>query len=93
MGAYGGTSQASVAPQGWGLWPDMNNDGIVEGTDLALFGMAFGSAEPGCPADLDRSGTVNGLDLAILSQQWLGLAPWLGAMAIVDTPQNAPPGK
>jgi parallel beta-helix repeat protein/predicted outer membrane repeat protein len=86
MGAYGGTRQAAVAPVGWGLLADLNNDGVVSGADLAIFSAHFGSREPSCPADLDRSGQVNCLDLAILSQQWLDSAPWVGTAAVVTAP-------
>lgn len=86
MGAYGGTSQAAVAPVGWGLLADLNNDGVVNGADLAMFSAHFGSSEPSCPADLDRSGQVNDLDLAVLSQQWLDCTPWVGTVTPVTAP-------
>jgi hypothetical protein len=87
MGAYGGTGQAGIAPSDWGLLADLNNDGVVEGIDLALFGMDFGRTTPGCPADLDRSGAVRGADLAMLCQEWLSRAPWLGMMVVATPPR------
>ncbi|MHC4745514.1 MAG: right-handed parallel beta-helix repeat-containing protein, partial [Planctomycetota bacterium] len=35
MGAYGGTAQASIAPKGWAVAKDYNNDGIANFTDFA----------------------------------------------------------
>lgn len=47
---------------------DLDNDGRVNATDLALLLAAWGEA--GVSADLDRDGSVNAPDLAILLANW-----------------------
>ena len=50
---------------------DLNDDGTVDGADLAILLDAWGSCGKGaCPADLNASGTVDGADLAILLDAW-----------------------
>jgi len=49
---------------------DLNNDGIVNGADLAMLLGAWGPALPGNPADLNLDGVVNGNDLALLLGNW-----------------------
>jgi parallel beta-helix repeat protein/predicted outer membrane repeat protein len=71
MGAYGGTREASIAPNGWTLRADINNDGRVNLHELAYLGSAFGFQTPSCPADLTRNGHVGYEDLSIIAQQWL----------------------
>ena len=48
--------------------PDINGDGIVDGSDLATLLGFWGSADP--QADLNGDGTVNGSDLATLLGFW-----------------------
>jgi hypothetical protein len=52
--------------------PDLNDDGDVDGFDLALLLGAWGACPQRgpCPADLDGSGAVNGFDLATLLAAW-----------------------
>ncbi len=52
---------------------DPNNDGFVNGIDLALVRAAFGTGNPGL-ADLNGDGNVNALDLALIRGRF-GLAP------------------
>ncbi len=61
----GGASQRDSNNDGYGNLcdADLNNDGNVNASDLAIFRLAFGSAN--ADADLDGSGTVNAADLAI----------------------------
>ena len=71
MGAYGGTGQASMAPHGWALLADLNNDGIVDFEDLAQQAQAwliYGSEQP---EDLTRDGVVSMMDFAKLADEWL----------------------
>lgn len=49
---------------------DLNGDGPVNGTDLAMLLGLWGTADAG--ADLDHNGSVGGGDLAILLSNWTG---------------------
>jgi hypothetical protein len=50
---------------------DLNNDGQVNGVDLAIILNNWGICGLGtCPADIDRDGLVNGVDLAIVLSNW-----------------------
>ncbi len=49
-------------------WVDLNNDGAVNGADLAILLGAWGTADG--LADLDGSGLVNASDLALLLGDW-----------------------
>jgi lysophospholipase L1-like esterase len=61
------------------LQGDINNDGRVDGTDLILFGIHFGSqqgtANYSAAADLNADGSIDGLDLAILAANFGQVAP------------------
>ena len=57
---------ADVAPQPAN--PDLDGDGIVGATDLAMVLSAWGAANS--PADLDASGTVGAGDLAMVLSAW-----------------------
>ncbi|MFM2165052.1 MAG: Dockerin type domain, partial [Planctomycetota bacterium] len=48
---------------------DLNGDGLVNGSDLAILLAAFGPCA-GCAADLDGDGQVTAADLAILINAW-----------------------
>lgn len=52
---------------------DLNNDGRVDGFDLATLLAAWGPAQACLAADFDGDGMVNGGDLAVLLARW-GLA-------------------
>lgn len=60
---------ASNGPQCPG---DFNDDGMVDGADLAVLLSAWGVCPPkgSCEADLNADGEVNGADLAILLGNW-----------------------
>lgn len=47
---------------------DLNFDGTVDGADLGILLLAWGTADPA--ADLDRDGIVSGADLGLLLLQW-----------------------
>lgn len=51
-----------------GIIGDLNNDGIVDGADLAILLGAWGSTDP--IADLSGDGEVGGADLSILLGNW-----------------------
>jgi len=48
---------------------DLDGDGVVNGSDLAILLTSFGSCT-GCAADLDGDGQVTAADLAILINAW-----------------------
>ena len=58
---------ACEAPSG----PDLDGDGTVGGSDLAILLGAWGPCA-GCPADLDGDGIVSATDLARLLGAWTG---------------------
>ena len=49
---------------------DLNGDGAVNGTDLALLLSVWGTSDP--VADIDGNGTVGGSDLTIVLSGWTG---------------------
>ncbi|MCK4627714.1 MAG: right-handed parallel beta-helix repeat-containing protein, partial [Sedimentisphaerales bacterium] len=71
MGAYGATSQASKTPAGWSLLPDLNNDGIVDVSDLIIQIDDWLDNAEEQPGDLNRNGRVDLSDVALLSDDWL----------------------
>jgi hypothetical protein len=63
--------------------PPINFDGIVDGGDLALLGLAWYSNSTGDSnwnqsADLNGDGVIDGGDLGILGQQWFKTAKYVG---------------
>lgn len=52
--------------------PDLNDDGVVDGTDLTMLLAAWGACPPkgDCIADLDENGQVDGADLVALLAAW-----------------------
>ena len=65
--AWAKASSYWLAPE---LCPqDLNDDGAVNGADLAQLIAAWGLCID-CPQDLDQDGVVSGLDLAILLASW-----------------------
>jgi hypothetical protein len=76
MGAYGGTSQASIGPAGWALLADLNNDGIIGWLDAGLWVQYWLAAGSELPADLDRNDTINGFDWALFGQDWSSETLW-----------------
>ncbi len=54
-----------------GVLGDLNDDGHVNGIDLAIVLGNWGACGAGaCVADIDRDGWVNGVDLAIVLGSW-----------------------
>jgi CxxC motif-containing protein (DUF1111 family) len=52
---------------------DFNENGVVDGGDLGLMLVAWGSCT-GCPEDLNADGNVNGADLGLMLVAW-GVCP------------------
>jgi len=76
MGAYGGTAEASIGPVDWSLTADLNNDGIVSFPDFAHQAGNVQEHETEPPGDLDRNGTFDVLDVALLVEDWLKSTTW-----------------
>jgi parallel beta-helix repeat protein/predicted outer membrane repeat protein len=76
MGAYGGTEEASMAPPGWAVLSDTNNDGLVNLLDFACTAQDLRSHAISRPGDADRNGNVDYHDLALLADQWLQTTTW-----------------
>jgi hypothetical protein len=70
VGAFGGTAEASLAPPGWMLRSDVNNDRLVDWLDLAVIAGSWLAADPGPGSDLSRDGTINWSDLVWLANDW-----------------------
>lgn len=70
MGAYGGTSEASMAPPQWMLLADLTNDRRVDWLDVASLAADWATAGEARPGDLSRDGAVGGGDLVLLGVQW-----------------------
>ena len=70
MGAYGGTPEASVAPLGWALLADMDNDRRVDWLDLGHLAIDWATTGESRPGDLSRDGAIDGADLVLLGRQW-----------------------
>jgi hypothetical protein len=76
IGAFGGTSQASMAPDGWALLADLSNDGIVDYVDLAGQVEDWLTSANEQAGDLNRDGVVNMKDFAVLAKDWLQVTGW-----------------
>lgn len=70
MGAYGGTAEASLAPPGWALSADVNNDGAVDWPDLMYIAAHWARTGDRLETDFTRDGATSGADLALLATQW-----------------------
>jgi hypothetical protein len=57
------------APQAPPCPADINSDGAVNGSDLALLLQSWGACAK-CAADIDPNGSIDGADLALLLQSW-----------------------
>jgi len=76
MGAYGGTLEASMAPYDWALISDLTNDGIVNLKDFTAQAKYWLTTENKQPGDLNRNGTVDIADLALLAEDYLKETIW-----------------
>ncbi len=80
MGAYCGKVEASMPPHGWSVLGDVSNDGMLDFADYARCMKAQPSELMDCPADLDRNGIVNTLDIVLMSGCWLEQTDWCGTV-------------
>jgi len=71
MGAYGGTSQASMSTSPVGHPADFNNDDFVDAEDLGLFADMWLSDQMPLAEDINRDGSVNFPDWAEFANHWL----------------------
>jgi Dockerin type I domain len=82
-GTVGQCDAGELAGAGWsfsgGFWPgvpmaacagDVDGNGVVDATDLALILGAWGPVVAASPADVDGSGSVDATDLAIVLGAW-----------------------
>ncbi|MHC4291770.1 MAG: right-handed parallel beta-helix repeat-containing protein [Planctomycetota bacterium] len=76
MGAYGGTSEASLASPGWALLCDLDNSGNVSVDDFISMGELWLQTGAGQPTDVSRDGIVNLEDMGLLGQDWLETTTW-----------------
>ena len=72
LGAFGGTSQASMSPSMISTPADLNNDGIVDAKDLHAFTDQWLKVEMLISEDINRDGIVNLPDFALLASDWHG---------------------
>ena len=71
MGAFGGTSEASMSLSQVGHIADFNNDGIVNIIDYSQLADILQVEKPLLMEDLDRNGVVDNIDLNLFVQYWL----------------------
>ncbi len=71
MGAYGGTPQASMSLSSVGNVANINNNDIVDYTDLMMLTHKWQCQEVLLSEDFDRNGVVNLIDFAIFAKEWL----------------------
>jgi hypothetical protein len=71
MGAYGGTTKASIAPEDWGVQADIDNDGMADNYDFALLADLWRDAGIELPADFDRDDGIDINDLKLFSEGWM----------------------
>jgi len=76
MGAYGGTTQASLGSARETCVADFDNDGIVNWPDFEIFMAWWLETGDALPVDLDHDGRVDWSDFAIFAGYWLWEAPW-----------------
>ena len=76
MGAYGGARQASMAPYGWAILGDLNNDGTIGHEDMAgqVEGWLMSASDQS--GDLNRDGIVDMVDFAALAEDWMVVTDW-----------------
>jgi hypothetical protein len=71
VGAFGGTSEASMSPSDTSNVADLNHDDVVDYRDLALITDRWPVEQVLLRADLDRNGLVAFGDIALMGQSWL----------------------
>jgi len=76
MGAYGGTTEASIGPHKWVLLSDITNSGICDIDDLAYFTKLWLNTGEELYTDFDRDGEIDFGDFALLANDWLEKTIW-----------------
>ena len=76
MGAYGGTTEASMSPHDWALLADLTNDGKVTLDDVGAQTEDWLYKSNDLPGDLDRNGIVDMYDFALFAQDWSEQTLW-----------------
>jgi hypothetical protein len=71
IGAYGGTSEASMSLNSVGNVADLNHDGVVDSVDFGWFAKLWEIEQVLLAEDFDRNGVVDWKDLKILCDNWL----------------------
>ncbi|MHC4213658.1 MAG: right-handed parallel beta-helix repeat-containing protein [Planctomycetota bacterium] len=76
MGAYAGTPTAAIPPYYWSIRADINNDGLLDFYDFALWALDLTIPYTENPSDLDRNTIVDIRDFSILAENWLEKTIW-----------------
>ncbi|OHB61373.1 MAG: hypothetical protein A2Y12_11525 [Planctomycetes bacterium GWF2_42_9] len=76
MGAYGGTVQASMAPPGYGLLSDTDNNGRTDINDLNLLIDMWLDTGDKLNTDFDHDGNIDFVDFALLATEWFEISDW-----------------
>jgi len=76
MGAFGGTSEASIPPYDWTLLSDLTNNGFTDLADFSIQTTAWLQTDTLPPADFNRDSTVDIADLTLLLSDWLSTTSW-----------------
>ncbi len=76
LGAYGGTTEASIPPHGWVLLADLTNDGVVDFNDFSHQAADYGADSNEMPGDLNREGNIGAEDVKLLTEDWLIQTTW-----------------
>lgn len=71
MGAFGGTSQASMSSSTAGQGCDLNNDDVVDAKDLIMLMDTWLTEDALLVEDINRDGVVNFCDFAVLAGDWI----------------------
>jgi hypothetical protein len=76
MGAYGGTSKASIPPYDWSLLADLTNDGDVDFNDFSYQADDWLKNGECLPGDLNRDSVIDLADTELLIKDWLNRTIW-----------------
>jgi parallel beta-helix repeat protein len=76
MGAYAGTPTAAIPPHHWSIRADINNNGLLDFYDFALWALDLTIPYTENPSDLDRNSIIDIRDFSILAENWLEKTIW-----------------
>jgi len=88
MGAYGGTTEASMPPHDATVLADITNDGFVTGRDFSALVRLWMKKADNLPADLSRDKIVDMADLMLLSKDWLKYRSGASPVVSIISPAN-----